>query len=92
MPTESAGEAFGAADASAMASSRVPEASAPRSALRRNWLLAISGLLLAGVVGIAVFSAGYSDNRPTLIPGAPGPVRQEPCGVRIAGFDRRFRL
>jgi len=29
MPTESSGAAFGAVDASAMASSRVPEASAP---------------------------------------------------------------
>jgi hypothetical protein len=49
---------FGAPDGSAMANSRVPQASAPRSVLRRNWLLASCGLLLAGVGGAAVYSAG----------------------------------
>jgi tetratricopeptide (TPR) repeat protein len=55
---ESSGAALVAANASAMASSRVPEASAPRSVLRRNWLLAFCGLLLAGVVGTAVYFVG----------------------------------
>ena len=55
---ESSSTAFAAADASAMANSRVPEASVPRSILRRNWLLAFCGLLLAGVVGTAVYSMG----------------------------------
>jgi tetratricopeptide (TPR) repeat protein len=58
VPGESSGAAFVAADGSAMANSRVLEASAPRSVLRRNWLLASCGLLLAGVVGAAVYSAG----------------------------------
>jgi len=57
VPGESSGAPFGAAGASAMANSRVPEASAPRSVLRRNWLLAFCGLLLAGVAGTAVYSA-----------------------------------
>ena len=58
VPGESSGAAFVAADASAMASSRVPEASAPRSVLRRNWLRAFCGLLLAGVVDTAVYFVG----------------------------------
>jgi Tfp pilus assembly protein PilF len=58
VPAESSGAAFAAADASAMANSRVPEASAPRSVMRRNWLLAFCGLLLSGVVGTAVYSMG----------------------------------
>jgi tetratricopeptide (TPR) repeat protein len=58
VPGESSGAAFGAADASAMANSRVPEASAPQSVLRRNWLLAFCGLLLACVAGTAVYSVG----------------------------------
>jgi tetratricopeptide (TPR) repeat protein len=51
VPGESSGAAYGVADASAIASSRVLEASGPRSVLRRNWLLAFCGLLLVGVVG-----------------------------------------
>jgi len=39
-PGEPSGTAFGAPDGSAMANSRVPQASAPRSVLRRTWLLA----------------------------------------------------
>jgi Tfp pilus assembly protein PilF len=58
LPGESSGTAFGAADTSAMANSRIPEASVSRSVLRGNWLLAFCGLLLAGVIGAAVFSAG----------------------------------
>jgi tetratricopeptide (TPR) repeat protein len=64
-PEESSGRAFDAANASAMvnapatANSRVQQASAPRSVLRRNWLLAACALLLAFVAGAAVFSAGF---------------------------------
>jgi Tfp pilus assembly protein PilF len=58
VPRELAVAAFVAASASAMANSRVPEASAPRSLLRRNWLLSFCGLLLAGVVGTAAYSMG----------------------------------
>ena len=53
---ESSGTAFGAPDASVMVHSRIPKASSPRSILRQNWLLAFSGLLLAGAAGTAVFS------------------------------------
>ncbi len=52
-------EPFDAADASAMAISSVPEAFATRSVLRRNWLLAFCGLLLAVVVATTVYSVGY---------------------------------
>ena len=65
-PGESSGTAFGAADGSAMANSRDPQASAPQSVLRRNWLLASCGLLLAGVVGAAVYSAGIRATGPRL--------------------------
>jgi len=58
IPAESSSAAFAAANASEMANSRVPEASVPRSVLRRNWLLAFCGLLLVGVVGTAVYSMG----------------------------------
>ena len=57
-PGESSSAAFGAADASRMTNLRVPELSLSRSILRRNWVLAFCGLLLAGVVGIAVYSVG----------------------------------
>jgi len=53
---ESSGTAFGAPDASVMVHSRISKASSPRSILRQNWLLAFSGLLLAGAAGTAVFS------------------------------------
>jgi tetratricopeptide (TPR) repeat protein len=55
---ESSGAAFDSADASAMAGSRVLEASASQSVLKRNWVLAFCGLLLAGVVGAAVYFVG----------------------------------
>ena len=64
VPEESSGRAFDLANASAMvnapsmANFRVPEASAPRSVLVQNWLLAICGLLLAGVAAVSVFSVG----------------------------------
>jgi len=54
---ETSNSTFGAAHLSVMVASRSPEASAPRSALGQNWLLALCGLLLAGAAGTAVVSA-----------------------------------
>jgi tetratricopeptide (TPR) repeat protein len=57
VPGESSGPALPAAAAPLIVPSRVWGASAPRSALRRNWLLGFCGLLLACAAGTAVFSA-----------------------------------
>jgi tetratricopeptide (TPR) repeat protein len=54
---ESAGTVFGATEVAAVVHSHVPKALALQSFLRRNWLLAFSGLLLAAAAGTAVFSA-----------------------------------
>jgi tetratricopeptide (TPR) repeat protein len=57
-PGQSSSAVLGAADASRMANSRVPELSLSRSIPRRNWVLAFCGFLLACVFGIAIYSAG----------------------------------
>ncbi|MGB0081045.1 MAG: hypothetical protein WBP90_05905 [Terracidiphilus sp.] len=55
---EPSGIMFDAADASRIPDSRGPELSLPRSVPRQNWLLMFCGLLLAGVLCIAIWSAG----------------------------------
>jgi tetratricopeptide (TPR) repeat protein len=54
---QSSSAAFGAADASQMANSRVPGLPHTRSVPKRNWVLAFCGFMLACVFGVAIYSA-----------------------------------
>ena len=67
LPAESSGAVFGAADASRIADSRVPERFLSRSVQRRNWVLAFCGFLLAWGFGIATYSAGKRRTGQSLI-------------------------
>lgn len=56
-PGQSSSGVLGATDASRMASFRAPELPDTRPVLKRNWVLAFCGLMLACVFGVAIYSA-----------------------------------